>query len=487
MARARADRVGRGRAGRAARAPADRLADSAPMAALSRRDAWAPRIVRCGAALLAALIVWRVFAVLVEPWDFGMLWEAGWEIPRGIDPYPPLGDPEIVGTTHQLVYPYLAALPFVLFGLLPFAAAALVFLAVSIAAVVGAVWTAGARDPLAVPLVLLGSVTIVGLQIGSLNALFLLGLVLAWRWRDRPWALGVLVGVLVTAKLFLAPLLAWLVLSRRYRATVVAAVLSGALVVLGLLVGPIGFGDYRELLGELGTSEAHKGWSPTALFIAWGHADLAGVATVALAAALLGGAWWGYRRGHDERLLYAAAVGVGLVASPIVWAHYLVLLVAPLLVLGARRATLLWFAATGWLVVLPHHVLERIPPDLVPWWPVAALTVALASWVADQAVCPSGKASGWVATVLWTALGATVLLHPAGARPLVALLWLLLCAEWVYRRTAPSAAPGRLNRRDGNDSGRQGNGSGDQVGARGAGDEAGAGRYPAGTGDRPGR
>jgi hypothetical protein len=447
----------------------------------------ADRLVRWGAAVLAALVVWRLFSVLVQPWDFGMLWEAGREIPRGIDPYPPLGNPDVVGTTHQLVYPYLAAMPFVLFGLLSFGAAAGVFLTVSIAAVVGAVWAAGTRDPLAVPLVLLCSVTIVGLQIGSLNALFLLGLVLAWRWRDRPWALGVLVGVLIVAKLFLAPLLAWLVLSRRYRAAGLAAGLSAAVVVLGLLVGPMGLGHYRELLRELAVSEAHKGWSLTALFIARGHPGLATLAGVLLSAALLTGAWWCYRRGHDERVLYAAAIGVGLVASPIVWAHYLVLLVAPLLVLGARRAALVWFAATGWLLVLPHHTLERLPPGLLPWWPVVAATVALAAWVADRSVRPSAPVAGWASTVLWVALMYTVLGRPDGATPLAALLWLLLCAEWVYRRTAPFAVPGRLNRRDGDDSGRQGHRGDDQVRVEAAGGEARAGRHPAGAGDGPGR
>jgi hypothetical protein len=446
----------------------------------------AGRLVRWGGAVLAALIVWRVFSVLVQPWDFGMLWEAGREIPRGIDPYPPLGAPDI-GTSHQLVYPYLAAMPFVLFGLLSFPAASLVFLALSTAAVVAAVWAAEGGDPLAVPLVLLGSVTVIGLQIGSLNALFLLGLVLAWRWRDRPWALGVLVGVLITAKLFLAPLLAWLVLSRRFRAATGAAGLSAALLVLGWLVGPLGFGPYRELLTQLSASEARKGWSLTALFIARGHPGLAQLGAVALAAVLLGGAWWCYRRGHDERVLYAATVGVGLVLSPIVWAHYLVLLAAPLLVLGARRATLVWFAATGWLLVLPHHTLERLPPDLVPWWPVVAAAVALAAWVADQVARPRPPVAGWAATVLWTALLCTVLGRPEGATPLAALLWLLLCAEWVYRRTAPSAVPGRLNRRDGDHSGRQGHRGGDQVRAGGAGGEAGAGRHPAGAGNGPGR
>jgi hypothetical protein len=202
---------------------------------------------------------------------------------------------------------------------------------------------------------------------------------------------------------------------------------------------------------------------------------------------MLAGAWWCYRRGHDERVLYAAAIGVGLVASPIVWAHYLVLLAAPLLVLGARRAALVWFAATGWLLVLPHHALERLAPDLVPWWPVLAIAVAFAAWLADQADHPSGPVAGWVAAALWVALIGTVLGRPGGATPLAALLWVLLSAEWVYRRTAPSAVPGRLSRRDGDDSGRQGHRGGDQVRAGGPGGEIGTGRYPAGAGNGPGR
>jgi hypothetical protein len=407
------------------------------------------RVLWWGAALVAALVVWRLFAGLIEPLDFGMLWEAGRDIRAGIDPYPPLGAPDI-GTTHQLVYPYLAAMPFLVFGFFSWPVAGALFFAVSALAVAGAVWAAGYRDPLAVPLLLLASVTIIGLQIGSLNALFLFGLVLAWRWRDRPWVAGLVVGMLITTKLFLLPVLAWLVLSRRLRAAVVAAVVPAVLVGAGFLVGPVGPAHYLRLLSELSASEEGKGASPAAFFVAHGVDWLARPVTVVAAAVLLGGAWL-LRR--DERLLYAASIAAALVLSPIVWAHYLVLLAAPLLVLGAGPAALLWFAAASWTLYLPHHV-------PLGWVPPLAAVVAAAAWAVHQR-------AGWPDAVLWTSLLLTVFARPPGATPLAVTLWLLLWGLWVYRRTAPDAGPGRLDFREGDHSGRQGHRDRDQVGARG--------------------
>lgn len=435
--------------------------------------------MRWGAALLAGAVVWQVFAVLVEPLDFRVFWTAGRDVLAGLDPYPVPGTPS-VADNHQFVYPYLAVVPFVAWGLLPWSVAAPLYLAVSVVAVVAAVWAAGARDVLAAPLLLLASVTLIGLQIGSLNALFLLGLVLAWRWRDRPWVAGVVVGLMITAKLFLFPVVAWLLLCRRPRAAVVAAALPAVLVGVGWLVGPLGARGYLQLLAELSAGLGDDGASLSALFHAYGLQVLARPVTVLLAGAGLGVAWWRYRRGHDERLVFAAAVLVALVLSPIVWAHYLVLLAAPLLVLGARPAALLWFAATSWLVYLPHHVGDAVPGAPLRWVAPVAGLVAVAAWAVDQR-------RWWPDAALWAALLGVALVRPVGATPLAAALWLGLCALWAYRRTAPGVGPGRLGSCDGDNSGRQGDGGSDQGRAGGPGGETGAGRDPAWAGHRPRR
>jgi hypothetical protein len=447
----------------------------------SPRPAWVRELPRWGAALLAGAVVWQVFAVLVEPLDFRVFWTAGRDVLAGLDPYPVPGTPS-VADNHQFVYPYVAVVPFVAWGLLPWSVAAPLYLAVSVVAVVAAVWVTGVRDVLAAPLVLLASVTVIGLQIGSLNALFLLGLVLAWRWRDRPWVAGVVVGLMITAKLFLFPVVAWLLFCRRTRAAVVAAVLPAVGVGAGWLVGPLDAQSYLQLLGELSAGLADNGASVSALFHAYGLDALARPGTVLLAGAGLGIAWWRYRRGHDERLVFTAAVLVALVLSPIVWAHYLVLLAAPLLVLGAGRAALLWFAATSWLVYLPHHVGDAVPDALLRWAAPAAGLVAVSAWAVDQR-----RSWWWTDVALWAALLGVALARPLGVTPLAAGLWLGLCGLWVYRRTAPTVGPGRLGTCDGDNSGRQGDGGSDPGRAGGPGGEAGAGRHPARAGHRPRR
>ena len=57
-----------------------------------------------------------------------------------------------------------------------------------------------------------------GLFYGNLTVLLVLPLALAWRYRDRARVVGLAVGVAVAAKLFVWPLVVWLLLTRRFRA-----------------------------------------------------------------------------------------------------------------------------------------------------------------------------------------------------------------------------------------------------------------------------
>jgi hypothetical protein len=114
------------------------------------------------------------------------------------------------------------------------------------------------------------------------------------------------------------------------------------------VIGFAGFGSYGGLLRRLARDEASSSYSVVALAV---RAHLpygvgVGLALV-LAVVLLGGAAWAaMARGVSSRNRDAAALtfalAAALAASPIVWVHYFLLLLVPL-VLTQPRLTLLWF------------------------------------------------------------------------------------------------------------------------------------------------
>ncbi len=113
---------------------------------------------------------------------------------------------------------------------------------------------------------------------------------------------------------------------------------------------------YLGMLAVLAREEAPLGLSLTGLLVNTGLGM--GVATWvarAVATTVLAGSWLHMRRTGDERVPYAGALAAALVASPIVWSHYLLLL-APMLVIASKsRVPLTVFTAGSWFVVTPHR------------------------------------------------------------------------------------------------------------------------------------
>jgi hypothetical protein len=151
-------------------------------------------------------------------------------------------------------------------------------------------------------------------------------------------------------KLFLWPLVLWLALTRRMRAAAVGAAIALALALVSWAA--IGFADlldYPRLLRELVDLEAESSYSAFAVLRALGLPELAAqVLVVALGLALLTLAWRAAsttRASEVERdrrsltLILAAA----LVLTPILWLHYLGLLVVPI-ALARKRLSALWLA-----------------------------------------------------------------------------------------------------------------------------------------------
>jgi alpha-1,2-mannosyltransferase len=372
------------------------------------------RLAAAAVPLAAVAAVLTVFVPGVPHYDVGVFLRAGASVWHGRDPYPALGSAD-VRSGFAFVYPYLVAFPFAPLSWLGRWGAD-TFIVGSAFAVVAGCRLAGAGTR-GTALVLLTSFTITGLQMGTLNALLFLGLILLWRARDRPLAAGVLAALLIYSKLFLAPVWLWLVLTRRWPAAGVAAAATAALVGLGGLVGPIGPVAYVRMLGSLASAEAPDGLSLTGLLMNTGLG--AGPATwLARAAALavLLGCWLARR--DDERVLFAAVIGAALLASPIVWSHYLILLSCALLVVAPRAdAALAVFALASWPVVNPHHISAL--GTVVGFGSLALLArrplVALAGQIAARAArgAETGRraGSGWAG---WGSLAVAVAATAAG-------------------------------------------------------------------------
>lgn len=313
--------------------------------------------LRRSAAILGliagAAVLWVVFLRPLRPQDLQDFTRGARAVLSGGDPYLSVHSVAF-RTGHAFVYPYLVAWLFAPFALLGPVAAKALYALVGGLAIVASCRLLGHRGLVAAALVLVASTTIIGLQMGTINALLLVGLAVAWRWRDRLWVVGVAVGVVAVTKLFLVPLVVWLLLSRRYRGALVAGATFVAILVGGWVVGPLGPVGYARMLLRLQGSESAHSWALVSLIRGLGLAALpAQVTAVLVVAGLLAGAAVAIRRGAGEALAFAAAVVASLLASPIVWSSYVLVLVAPLLVAAPGDLAVAAFAAVSWVMVTP--------------------------------------------------------------------------------------------------------------------------------------
>lgn len=306
---------------------AARMRDSALVGVLP--TAWA-------AFFLAYLFV----AFDVFGFDFrGTVWEPARALVEGQSPYPS-PTREAVEIGNPSVYPpfvFVLATPL---GLLPFAVASAIWTVVLIGAVVGALRVLDVRDWRCYALALTSIPVVEGVFWGNVVLLLLLPLALAWRYRDSAWVVGVAVGVSVAVKLFTWPLIAWLLLTHRYRAAIWAAS-SAVLLTVGswALIGFDGFLDYPRLLQALEDVYAARSFSVSTIAAGFGASVDAGVAiALGVGIILLGCAAWLARGPSGDVRSFSIAAVTCLVASPVLWPYSYSLLVVPIAVAWPRLA-----------------------------------------------------------------------------------------------------------------------------------------------------
>jgi alpha-1,2-mannosyltransferase/arabinofuranan 3-O-arabinosyltransferase len=254
------------------------------------------------------------------------------------------------------------------------------------------VWTASelgmhARWALMGGCALLLSLPMLGtLALGQMYPLLTLGLVAAWaaHRRDKPDLSGVALGLVVAVKPLLAPVLLWPLVLKKWQ-MFATAVLTGsaASLVADIIVGPgatlewllyvgarrpDGYWDNNTIPGAAARIFAENNFVEPIILLPWALpvAYALGIGTVILTAVVV-------RR--DPEMGLWALVAASLLASPIAWHNYLVLLGPAALLLLARG----WVAQACLLLAL-----QLIPPDWsVPWrygeapWASLALTFYL--------------------------------------------------------------------------------------------------------------
>ena len=320
--------------------------------------------------IVLAFVAWsalgRHFVALA---DFSIFRDAGRDILEGRSPYVAPVPEQLIGD-DKFVYPPLVGFLFIPFALISLGAGRAVFTLLFLVSVPLTLRLLGVRDWRCYGLAFLLAPVLTVFGAGAIGSLLALGVAAAWRHRSKTLVAALVIALVVVAKLFLWPLLVWLLATRRYRA-LVATVAIGACLLLGswAAIGFSGLREYPQLLTTVADVSEWRSYSLGALGLAVGvpttAVHVAGAMLALLVVPLL--VALGHRPDGDRRA-FCACIGSALLISPIVWLHYLVLLVVPIAVARPRLAPL-------WLVPLVLWSTPGVRSDGDPWRIFVALAV----------------------------------------------------------------------------------------------------------------
>jgi MFS family permease len=299
-------------------------------------------------ALLVVLVAARYLIGRHLGFDYKPLWEASRDLFNGASPYP-APRAAALHNEQQFVYPPIAAVLAAPLAVFPVGVAAALFAAVEVAATVLTLRVLNVRDWRCYGVTFLWYPVLQNFLIGSITSLLALGLAVVWRYRDDRHISIFVSAALIAAKVFLWPLLFWLAASRRWRTAMWALVVGLTAVALSwAIVGFGGLTSYPRLLDELSRLESWKSYSAVALGLVLGLStgEARALAIVAGGAVIAAMFLVGYVRRGDadsDRHMLVLAIAAAFLFSPIIWTHYLALLVVPIAI-TRRTLTPLWFA-----------------------------------------------------------------------------------------------------------------------------------------------
>lgn len=354
--------------------------------------------------LPVALTLWLAIASLSHHWlaqDFvRAYYPAAHRLLDGGNPYAVTSAQ--IANGSAFVYPALSAVLLAPLALLASGLAGHLYTLLCFVLVPATLRVSGVRDWRVYGVTLLWYPMIIGWQGENISVPLMFLAAIAWRYREQPLVAGIASAVAISMKPFMWPLGLWLLATRRFRAA--AWTLAAGLLFNLLAWYTVGFNQistYVHLAGQDTSALWRGGYGMLALAHHLGVGQGAGYALLVLAAAPL--AVTVLHRGlvgGDDRGALVISVALMLVASPLVWIHYFVLLALPL-ALARPRFSALW---------------------LVP----------LAMWLLP----PATRVSGWQFALAWVLVGACILRALQGGpvgRP---------SARLRLRRTAPRSPAG---------------------------------------------
>ena len=195
-------------------------------------------------------------------------------------------------------------------------------------------------------------------KLGQVGPILFCLFALGWRWLDRPAVLGVVGALGAAIKVQPGLVLLWALLTGRFRAVAAGAIVLVALAAVTTAIA--GFGSWTDFLRLIRTVSdpirTEHNFTPGAIaFAAGASAEVATViqlfSTIAVGVLFLASIRW-----TTDEASYMVAVIASQLVSPILWDHYVLMLLLPVAYLLA--------SGRWWAVVIP----------VVTAWPLVGIT-----------------------------------------------------------------------------------------------------------------
>lgn len=211
---------------------------------------------------------------------------------------------------------------------------------------------AGCRDRRALLVAVLSPPALGCVVVGNLSLVLAGGVAVVWAYRDRGFVSGFVAGAVVAAKIWLWPVLVFFVLTRRWLSLAAALGWCVAAAAIWLVLSPSTLGAYPAWSDQMVDTYAQWGMGLSAALETVGTSVTAAT-SVALVAGLVVLA--AAARARSDLTIFAGCIAAALVASPLVWPHYYVILFVPIAALASRLSSL-WFVPylTGFVFLWPE-------------------------------------------------------------------------------------------------------------------------------------